>query len=314
MKYKIVLVCCTNVGRSIIELFLNNRKFKGIELSGVLNLNHKHGLKKSNYDSYIDLKEKYGINVKYIKSINDKSVYNWLKKIDPSIIIQSGWSQKFSKRILDIPKFGCIGQHPAPLPIGRGAACVNWAIILGYKKWGDSFFIMDEKYDNGHIIGQHKFTIEPSDDVKTVYDKVCMTSKKIFSKNISNWVKGNFKKTKQNFKKIIYFKKRYPEDGEIDYLNENNLVAHNKVRALTKPYPGAFIMFGNKKLFIWKSRLLKKKNINYKNINNRLFVQKNMLILALGKFSKSYLQIQKFQINKFPELNIQNISKYLELN
>ena len=117
-------------------MFLNNSKYKGI--THYQNLNHNNGLKKSNYDSYIDLKEKYGVNVKYIKNINDKSVYNWLKKIDPSIIIQSGWSQKFSKKILDIPKFGCI-VSPAPLPIGRGAACVNWAIILGYKKMGGSF-------------------------------------------------------------------------------------------------------------------------------------------------------------------------------
>lgn len=37
-------------------------------------------------------------------------------------------------------------------------------------------------------------------------------------------------------------------------------------------------------------------------------------VLAIGKLSKSYLQTQKFQINKSPETNIQNISKYLELN
>ena len=103
-----------------------------------------------------------------------------VKKIKPSLIIQSGWSQKFSNKILELPKYGCVGQHPAPLPIGRGAACVNWAIILGYKIWGDTFFLMDEKFDNGDIVGQEKFLINPNDDVKSVYDKVCFTSKKIF--------------------------------------------------------------------------------------------------------------------------------------
>ena len=47
--------------------------------------------------------------------------------------------------------------------------------------------------------------------------------KKIVSKNISNWVKEILKK-QSKIKKIVYFKKRYPEDGEIDYLNENNLL------------------------------------------------------------------------------------------
>ena len=86
---------------------------------------------------------------------------------------------KIFKRILELPRYGCIGQHPAPLPIGRGAACVNWAIILGYKTWGDSF-LMDEKFDNGDVVGQEKLNINPEDDVKIIYDKVCFTSKKAF--------------------------------------------------------------------------------------------------------------------------------------
>ena len=45
MKFKIVLVSCTNVGRHMINLFLENQKFKNIELSGVLNLNFSEGLK-----------------------------------------------------------------------------------------------------------------------------------------------------------------------------------------------------------------------------------------------------------------------------
>ncbi len=310
MKSKLVLVSCTNVGRHIINLFLKKKKFKGVELSGVINLDKDESLKKSNYDSYYDLKLKHGINVNYVKNINSKSVYNWIRKIKPSLIIQSGWSQKFSKKILELPKFGCIGQHPAPLPVGRGAACVNWAIILGYKNWGDTFFIMDDKYDNGEIVGQEKFTINKNDDVKSVYDKICITSKKIFSKNISNWAKGDFKKKKQNLKKIVYFKKRSPSDGEIDLLKENNIIAHNKIRALTKPYPGAYLNYKKNKIFIWRSKLLS--NLSFTNHKNskRLFLHKKKLILKIGKKKKTYLQIKKMQINNSHEFDGIDFAKY----
>ncbi len=313
MKSKIVLVSCTNVGRHIINLFLKKQRFKNIELSGVLNLNFSEGLKKSNYDSYYDLKKNNNVNVKYIKNINDKDVYKWLKKINPSIIIQSGWSQKFSKKILAIPKFGCIGQHPAPLPIGRGAACVNWAIILGYKTWGDSFFIMDEKYDNGDIVGQQKIAIDSRDNVRSVYDKICFTSKNIFSKNISNWTKGKFKKKVQNKKKIIYFKRRTPDDGKIDIINEDNIKAHNKVRALTKPYPGAFLHYKKKKLIIWKSKLLRNLHPKNKKKNKRISIMNKKLVLELGKFKKSYLEIEKLQIGNSPEFYGQDINNHLKL-
>ena len=39
---------------------------------------------------------------------------------------------------------------------------------------------MDKDYDNGDVVGQEKFLISKNDDVKTVYDKICFTSKKIF--------------------------------------------------------------------------------------------------------------------------------------
>ena len=44
-----------------------------------------------------------------------------------SLILQSGWSQKFSDKFR-LPKYGCI-VTPSSLTNGRGAACVNWAII-----------------------------------------------------------------------------------------------------------------------------------------------------------------------------------------
>ena len=120
---KVVYVMCTNVGREIIKA--HQLFHKDIVISKVFNLNLKKGSQKSNYDNYADLKFNKDLPVKYIENINDKSVISEIKKIKPDIIIQSGWSQKFSNKLLSIPKYGCIGEHPSPIPIGRGAASVN---------------------------------------------------------------------------------------------------------------------------------------------------------------------------------------------
>lgn len=311
MNNSIVLVACTNVGRHIINLFFSNKRIKKkVYLTGIINLNLEKGANKSNYDNYYDLKMKYNLNIKYVNNINDRETVLWLKKINPSLILQSGWSQKFSKEILDIPKYGCVGQHPAPLPVGRGAACVNWAIILGYKKWGDSFFLMDEKYDNGDLIAQKFFSIDDDDTVKTIYDKVCYTSKTICEKEIVNWSRGIFVRKKQNLKKAIYFKKRSPGDGEIDVYKDDNISAYNKVRALTKPYPGAFVNFNKKKLIIWES---KKKNFNKKfyfpvSVKN-IFKYKNKLYLKLGEIKNSFLEIKRFQVDDSPEFSGKDVNK-----
>ena len=125
----VVLIACTNVGRSMIEAIMNDECLQDVHLAGVVNLDPATAVNKANYDPYTDLVEMYGLNLYYCKNVNEQGCIEFLKGCKPDIIIQSGWSQKFNQEILDIPSYACIGEHPAPLPKGRGAACVNWAIL-----------------------------------------------------------------------------------------------------------------------------------------------------------------------------------------
>ena len=54
---KVVIVACTNVGRQIILEILKNNSIN-TRLVGVINLNSKSAINKSNYDNYNDLKKK----------------------------------------------------------------------------------------------------------------------------------------------------------------------------------------------------------------------------------------------------------------
>ncbi len=295
MNKNLVIVACTSVGRSIILEILTNKKIS-TKISGVINLNKDRALKKANYDSYDDIANNFKLEILYVNSINDEICIKWLKKKKPNLIIQSGWSQKFSDKVLKIPKYGCIGQHPAPLPKGRGAACVNWAIINNEKKWGDSFFVMDNDYDNGPIVAQEFFKIEDYDNVKTVYDKVCATSRKIVSVNIDLWIQGKFRYKKQNINKATYFTKRSPDDGEFSLYDEV-LNIHNKVRALTRPYPGAFFYLNGKKIFVWSSNVLnlKKRDLLKKKKNGGL-------VINVGKRRHQLIELLRVQVESRPEM------------
>ncbi len=304
---RVILVACTNVGRHIINVFFE-KQIKS-KLVGIINLDYSVAKNKSNYDSYKDLKENYNLNLKYVKNINEKSCIKWIKNLKPSIIIQSGWSQKFSNKLLSIPKYYCIGQHPAPLPIGRGAACVNWALINNYKEWGDTFFVMDEKYDNGDILSQKKFKINIHDDVKTVYDKICFSSKIMMRENIDLWSRGKFKKKKQNKKLIVYFKKRKPEDGKINF-NDSASKILRIIRALKHPYPGAFVHYKNKKIIIIDAILSKNKKIlknNEKKRSKNTFVLNNNMYIRCSKNKKSFIKILKAKVENNPDMLISDL-------
>jgi len=50
-----------------------------------------------------------------------------------------------------------------------------------------------------------------------------------------------------------YYPKRTPEDGIIDW-NKGTLEINNLIRAVTKPFPGAFSFLDGEKVMIWRAQ------------------------------------------------------------
>lgn len=296
---KLLLVACTNVGRYIIEEFMNNPEI-GAELVGVVNLNAQQAVNKANYDSYADLVVKYNFPIHYCNNINDEETVAFIENCAPDVILQSGWSQKFSDHVLNLPKYGCIGEHPAPLPKGRGAACVNWAILTGEKAWGDSYFQMVSEYDKGRLYAQQFFTIENYDTVFTVYEKVAACAVKTVRHYAANWTKVIFDVVEQDENKVTYYKRRRPADGEIKDFNQDAKVLHDFVRAQTHPYPGAYITTQNGKVYILATDVLKSAKTDEAPGTVLQKTEKGGILVAVG--NHAVLEIVRVQKEHCPSM------------
>jgi UDP-4-amino-4-deoxy-L-arabinose formyltransferase/UDP-glucuronic acid dehydrogenase (UDP-4-keto-hexauronic acid decarboxylating) len=66
---------------------------------------------------------------------------------------------------------------------------------------------------------------------------------------------GKAPRIPQNEEEATYFKKRTLEDNEIRIETDSPDEIYRKIHAFSKPYNGAFIRLGNKKLIIWKAEL-----------------------------------------------------------
>lgn len=295
----LLLVACTNVGRHIIEEFMTNPHI-GARLTGVVNLNMKQAIKKANYDSYGDLAEKYGFPIHYCNNINDEETIAFIKKCNPDIILQSGWSQKFSDTVLSLPRFACIGEHPAPLPKGRGAACVNWAILSGETEWGDSYFQMVNEYDKGNIYAQQYFSIEKYDTVATVYEKVAQCAVKTVAEYASKWTNGIFDIVKQDDSKATYYKRRCPADGEIKTFSQDANVLHNFIRAQTHPYPGAYVTTQKGRLYLLSSRVLEKEKTQ--EPPGTIFAKNDTGGILVATANQSVIEISRVRIENKPTM------------
>ena len=189
----------------------------------------------------------------WTEDINSLKTRKWITEKKPDILVQCGWSQIFKKKLLDIPKKYCIGIHPSPLPEGRGAAIINWKIIESNNSnvpWGNSLFVMEEKTDTGDVLDFEPFVIETRDNVRTAYLKVDETALTMLERTIPKIASNQEKRTKQDNSLATRYYKRAPKDGKIDLSWTVNKVI-DFIRALTHPYPGAFLESKYGKITIW---------------------------------------------------------------
>ncbi|WP_440681200.1 formyltransferase family protein [Candidatus Pelagibacter sp. HIMB1623] len=221
--------------------------------------------KQSNFNSdFADLRplcKKKKIPIKLVKDINSKDNYDWIKSLNPDIIFCFGWSNLLKKKILTLPPMGVLGFHPSKLPKNRGRHPLIWALALGLKKSASTFFFMDEGADSGTILSQKEFKILPSDDAKTLYNRVVNTALIQLNNFLSHLEKKTYRTIKQNHKISNTWRKRTKADGKIDFRMTSQSI-YNLVRALTKPYVGAHISYKEKEIIVWRVEIIKNKQNN----------------------------------------------------
>ena len=98
------------------------------------------------------------------------------------------------------------------------------------------------------------------DDAESLYGKIIELGKEMILDNLPLIEQGKNKRIPQDAKKFVEnWPKRTPEDGKIDW-NKSARKIHALIRASTRPYPGAFTFFKNRKLCIWKSEISDEKS------------------------------------------------------
>ena len=270
---KIVLCGCHELGIEIINHLIE----KNIQISHIVSLTKKQAekYKVSGYASYKNLSKKYGIPIYYPKtfSLKDEADLEFFQKEKFDLLILGGWQRLIPNEVLTKLKIGGLGLHGSGdfLPKGRGRSPVNWSIIEGKTRFILHLFKISPGVDDGGIISFKQCEINEWDSCRTLYYKFAVMAKRMLEEEIPKIFKQGILEKKQTGKPTFY-PKRSPEDGLIDWKKKVNEI-HNFVRAITKPYPGAFSYLNGKKIILWKCQPFDKK-IKYQTAKNGEIVEK----------------------------------------
>lgn len=196
-------------------------------------------------------------NIAAFVDVNIKHPYwkDYIARLAPDVIFSFYYRDIIPSGVLDIPKHGAINLHGSLLPLYRGRCPVNWQLVNGETKSGVTFHYMEAKADTGDIAAQQSVVIDRKDTAKTLFAKLEDTARELFDRNVENMLCGRVERVKQDHSKATVFGGRKPEDGRIkpDMTCEQ---IYNLVRAVTDPYPGAFIEQDGKKHILWKVEIV----------------------------------------------------------
>lgn len=179
--------------------------------------------------------------------------YKLIRESDLDFVIVYGWRTMIDSSINKYIKSGVIVSHHSLLPRYRGFAPLQWAMINGEKEAGVTLFQINERdVDSGKIIAQVKVPIEYSDYAIDVDKKLIDVTIQLYLKFFNDYENGKVEFTEQDESNATYTCKRIPDDGRIDW-NKTSLEVYNFIRALSYPFPGAFVIIDNIKYNIRKA-------------------------------------------------------------
>lgn len=195
-----------------------------------------------------------GIPLHKSRGVNQPETVRFLQEMELDWLFIIGWSQIARADVLRSTRHGVIGIHPTLLPEGRGRAAVPWAILKGLTRTGVTMFVLDEGVDSGPLLGQVVIPVGDDETATTLYTKVAAAHRDLIMKVWPSLADGSAQAIPQDDARATYWPGRTPEDGRITPAM-SCADAERLVRAVTHPYPGAFIDLAGERLRIWSGRV-----------------------------------------------------------
>lgn len=177
-----------------------------------------------------------------------------LEELNPDLIVVVAFGQILSKRILDIPRLGCINVHASILPKYRGAAPLHWSVIRGEEKTGVTTMFMDEGLDTGDMLLTAEMDITNETTTGDVHDTLQTMGADVLAETIEQLIAGTAVRRPQNHDEATYAPLLTKELECIDW-SQSAVDIHNLIRGLN-PWPGSYTICRNKRLKLWKSEVL----------------------------------------------------------
>lgn len=178
-----------------------------------------------------------GLDVYQPEKVRDGSLARYLEERSPDFALVIAYGRILDARVLGAPRLGCVNLHASLLPLYRGAAPIQRALMDGQGETGVCLMQMDTGMDTGPVLATHSIPIESSDDAGSLFDKLASLAAEVTRVELPRFVRGELHPVAQEHARATHAPPIERADTWLD-PNRSATALVNQVRGLS-PRPGA---------------------------------------------------------------------------
>ena len=221
------------------------------------------------------------------ESVEDQDFHFKLKSLSPDFFVVVAY-KILPRDLLKIPKIGAVNLHASLLPKYRGAAPIQHALLNGDEETGITTFFIEPNVDTGAILLQEKIIVNHEDDFGSLSKRIMVQGAALMLRTLDKIEDGTVQAINQNNDLASLAPKIRKEMYKIDWSQTAQKI-HNQIRAFS-PSPGAFTTLNEKRLKIFKSKVLMGKQST--GSGKISLLEKNRMAISCGEGELEIFEIQ----------------------
>jgi len=199
-----------------------------------------------------DAAQRLGLPVFQPERVSGPEGIELLRNLAPDLLLVAAFGEILSEDVLAVTPLGSINLHASLLPLYRGAAPIQRAILAGERETGVTVQWMAREMDAGDVILRRSLTIGEDENLGSLHDRLAALGADAALDALDLIRQGEAPREPQDHSAATYAPSIKPDELLIDWRKPAAQIAR-QVRAFS-PLPGARTARGSELLKILAAR------------------------------------------------------------
>lgn len=194
---------------------------------------------------------KHNLHVEQPRKIRTDEAKDLFASYQADVAVVVAYGRILPPEYLSAPRRGCINVHFSLLPLYRGAAPANWAIINGENKSGVTTMFIEEELDSGPILLQRETFIGETETAPELMQRLSEVGAELLSETLSKL--DSMTPRPQHDRDATFAPLLTKTDGLINWSNPG-ITIERCVRGF-QPWPNAYTFHNSHRVIVWRAAI-----------------------------------------------------------